>query len=87
MISAKVFTLALLCLSAASGQNNPNGGIRFFEGTLKEALAKAKKEGKFVFFDAYASWCGPCKTMENEVFTDSAVGAYFNEKFDTNFSL
>lgn len=82
MISTKVIALVLVCTyGIAAGQSRANKGIQFFEGTLKEAIAQAKKEGKFVFFDAYASWCGPCKTMEKEVFTDSAVAKYFNEKF------
>ena len=31
--------------------------------------------------DCYTSWCGPCKRMEQEVFTQENVGTYFNEKF------
>lgn len=56
-------------------------GIKFFEGTVKEALAKAKAEKKPLFFDAYASWCGPCKAMDRDVYTDPKVAAYMNEKF------
>jgi thioredoxin 1 len=56
-------------------------GIHFFEGSWKAALAKAKLENKCVFFDAYASWCGPCKTMDSKVFTNPKVAAYFNKKF------
>ncbi len=57
------------------------GGINFFEGTLKEAIVKAKAENKCIFLDAYASWCVPCKTMDKEVYTDSTIGKYFNSKF------
>ena len=56
-------------------------GIRFFSGTWKEAVAKAKAEHKCIFLDAYASWCGPCKTMDREVFVNPAVAHYFNGKF------
>ena len=71
--------LLMFVLSAFEKQEQV--GIVFFNGTLKEALAKAKAENKFVFFDAYASWCGPCKAMEKEVFTDKTLGDYFNNKF------
>lgn len=56
-------------------------GITFFEGTFKEAKALAAKEHKIIFMDAYASWCGPCKRMAREVFTDSEVGKFYNKHF------
>lgn len=56
-------------------------GITFEDGTWKEVLAKAEAEGKLVFLDAYASWCGPCKMLKAHTFTDQLVGAYFNANF------
>merc|ERR1711991_559909 len=50
-------------------------------GTLKQALKKAEKEGKYVFLDAYAVWCGPCKWMEANTFRDKEVGKKFNKSF------
>lgn len=88
-------TLALILGSSAMANANakpvgnhaaPKGGateigIKFFEGTWAEALETAKKDKKFIFLDAYASWCGPCKLMSANTFTDEKVGAYFNEHF------
>ena len=65
----------------AGAQTETHTGISFFNGTLKEAIARAKAENKFVFFDAYASWCGPCKMRDKEVFTDKTVADYLNAKF------
>lgn len=56
-------------------------GIEFFHGTFNEALAKAAKEKKMVFMDAYTTWCGPCKWMAANTFTDASVGTYFNTNF------
>lgn len=56
-------------------------GIQFFHGTWKEALKKASKENKLIFLDAYASWCGPCKIMARNTFTDEKVGDFFNANF------
>ncbi|HKK75547.1 MAG TPA: thioredoxin domain-containing protein [Saprospiraceae bacterium] len=61
-------------------------GIEFMEGDWKAALAKAKKEKKLIFVDAYASWCGPCKRMAATVFTQKEAGDFYNEKF-INFKI
>ncbi|MFC3158826.1 Thioredoxin [Chryseobacterium arachidis] len=55
--------------------------IKFQDVPFKDLIAKAKKENKIVFIDAYASWCGPCKMMERNVFTQKAVGDYYNANF------
>lgn len=56
-------------------------GIQFFAGTWQQAIDKAKKENKYIFLDAYASWCGPCKMMKHKTFTDKAVGDFYNKHF------
>lgn len=82
IISIKSFVVMLLTFcGVAEARSESHTGISFFNGTLKEAIARAKAENKFVFFDAYASWCGPCKAMDKEVFADKAVSDYLNAKF------
>lgn len=55
--------------------------IQFQELPFKDLIAKAKKENKIVFIDAYTSWCGPCKMMEKNIFTKKTVGDYYNSNF------
>ncbi|WP_228409824.1 thioredoxin family protein [Chryseobacterium sp. T16E-39] len=55
--------------------------IQFQDLPFKDLVAKAKKENKIIFLDAYASWCGPCKLMEKNVFTKKSVGDYYNANF------
>lgn len=52
-----------------------------FEKSYESALAKAKKWERGVFIDVMTSWCGPCKQMEKNVFTDNEVANYFNRNY------
>lgn len=56
-------------------------GISFDVHTFAEAMEKAKAENKLVFMDCYTTWCGPCRMMAAQVFTQQKVGDYFNEHF------
>ncbi len=56
-------------------------GISFEKGTWQQAIAKAQKENKLIFLDAYTSWCGPCKMLQAKVFPDAELGKYFNGNF------
>lgn len=57
-------------------------GVRFEENpSWVEVLAKARADGKYIFMDCYAVWCGPCKTLDKEVFSKNDVGDIYNERF------
>lgn len=56
-------------------------GIEFFHGEWKDALIKAKAEDKIIFVDCFTTWCGPCKAMAKNTFTDPKVGEFFNNTF------
>lgn len=74
----KLFSLFILFISLSVFSQE---SINFEKGTFKEILAKAKKEKKLVFMDAFASWCGPCKMMEKNIFPLPAVSEYYNANF------
>ncbi|MFK7947866.1 MAG: thioredoxin family protein [Saprospiraceae bacterium] len=70
------FWILLLTLTQVTAQ-----GIEFFHGSYEEALEESKSQGKLIFVDAYAEWCGPCKRMSATVFKDDKVGEFYNQNF------
>jgi thioredoxin-like negative regulator of GroEL len=50
-------------------------GIHFEELSFDAALARARAESKPLIVDVYATWCSPCKEMEEKVFPRAEVGA------------
>lgn len=46
-----------------------------------QGLALAKKEGKHILVDFTTSWCGWCKLMEKEAFSDSRIIKMLNNEF------
>jgi thioredoxin-related protein len=69
----------LLTNGGSKMNNNQNGELKwtnFTEG-LKEASATNKK----VLVDVYTDWCGWCKKMESDTYSDRQVQDYLNEKY------
>lgn len=69
------------CLIISSIHTILAQGIKFEKGTWDAVLEKAQQENKPIFVDAYTTWCGPCKWMAKEIFTQEEVGAYINAHF------
>lgn len=80
-----VTLMAISLMSAVSpvktALKDDSEGIQFTDATWNSILKKAKTEKKIIFLDAYASWCGPCKMLQKNVFTRREVGDYFNKRF------
>ena len=49
--------------------------------TFQEAVELNKKEKKKIFIDVFTDWCGWCKVMDKNTFTDPVIIKYMNQKF------
>lgn len=48
---------------------------------FEDAVAATESKPKMLLVDVYTDWCGWCKKMDKETFTDPGVIKYVNETF------
>ncbi len=49
--------------------------------TLEEAVEAQKTVPKKIFMDAYTVWCGPCKMLDKNTFSNKDVADYINKNY------
>ena len=72
----KYFLLLLFVFSAATINSQEINWM-----TMNEAIAAQKKEPKKIFMDVYTTWCGPCKMLDKNTFSDKEVAEYVNKNY------
>jgi thioredoxin 1 len=76
--------ICLLFLTAVNckAQGNVNDNeINFVETSWPQALKRAAAQHKYIFVDAYATWCGPCKMLKATTFKNSKAAEFYNQNF------
>lgn len=69
----------LLCLPfMAQGMTSK---VEFFRGNLSAAKTMAASEGKLYFAEFSASWCAPCRMLEETTFSDPQVINYIAQHY------
>ena len=49
--------------------------------SFEEAMERSKMEKRKIFIDVFTDWCGWCKVMDKNTFSEAAVAKILNEKF------
>lgn len=71
-----IFTLFVLFLFYQT-----SFAVDFYKGTYQQALAKGKAENKQLFLYFTATWCGPCKYMQQYIFPDTTLSTYIKQNY------
>ena len=78
----KLFLFILLVLLTLTSLNAQHRSINFEQNkTWENIVKKAQKERKLIFIDCQTFWCGACKIMAKQTFTQDSVADFFNANF------
>ena len=77
-----LFSATLLIFTGMSfTREHKNTGEKIKWVSFTEAVELNKTNPKKIFIDVYTDWCGWCKVMDKNTFTNPVIIKYMNEKY------
>ena len=78
-IIISLFSLIVFTSYCQNQTNAQKSGVKWY--TIQEAEKLIKQSPRPIFVDTYTDWCGWCKKMDSETFTNAVIADLLNTKF------
>lgn len=78
-IAGIIAGLFALCVSFAFRSADDEGAVHWI--SIEEAMVAQAANPRPIMIDVYTKWCGPCKMMSQNTFSDPRVAEYLNAHF------
>jgi uncharacterized protein YyaL (SSP411 family) len=74
-----LLSLSLILLFGSFSKSNDNSELNWLNWNIAYPLAK--KQNKIILVDAYTDWCGWCKKMDRDTYSNSDIIKALNKDF------
>lgn len=82
VVSASAFSTITTAPKDSLETVSIESSIKWHSGTkLSEIMSLSESSDKLIYVDVSTTWCGYCKKMKRETYTNESVASYLNDNY------